>query len=1229
MSADKMSVKAEKTNPAAKPVAAKPPAAPAPAVSAVLPALFRKVDWLAMAIAFAVVWVIYFNTLAPELTLEDSGELCTGSFYAGIPHPPGYPFWAIYSWLWTVLLPIGNIAWRVEVGEATAEAIGCGMVALIVSRGSSMLMEGIGELKELTGKWENGICLVSGAVAGILLGLGGTMWMESVAINRISLFGVPWVMAVLLCMLRWIYAPKQLRYLFCAMLFFGICATIHQTLLVAAMGIEAAVAFARPRLGRTFFLGNSIIFLGGCIAHLSHVTAALDVDNTLLLIFFAVGIGSIAAYGFFAIITKETFSEFCLDGGAAGFLLFAVLGVAYGFIFVLLSLVCLAIFIYQLWNTRKLGLEWLIAIACLILFCSGAAFYFYEPISGMTNPPMEWGYPRTVDGFFHALSRGQYEKAHPTDIIHEPYKFMLQLVWLAKHNVEDYNWILLFVALIPFLFFFKMQRRERSWLTCLAVTYLCIGPLLVILMNPGEDKSSTDLHKVFFASSHGIVAILFGYGLALTAGYMATHYQRFRQWGLMGAGLALTLALYSLYDAIRVHYFGIGGSIPNNFDIPHYITKAFGANQGGQPIFGSLILLALPFAFLAGLLIYKDRAPLALTLGLFAVLPISSGLSHWGSSEQRDHWFGYWFGHDMFTPPYGIYPEMTKDAVLFGGTDPGRFCPTYMIFCESFTPHDQQPKATKANYESGDQKFDRRDVYIITQNALADPTYLEYIRAQYNRSTQIDPPFFQELLRGKKEVDQNYTTNFVARLAYQLLDVPLTRFGANVEARRRKEGVYPLKEIYIPNSEDSSRCYSEYMADASQRYEHDQRFPNEPKQLKPMEEVHQAQGDRVSVSGQVAVMSINGLLTKVIFDHNPTNEFFVEESFPLDWMYPYESPYGIIMKINRQPLDELTPKMLEDDHAFWSKYSERLVGKWLTYDTSLTDITNFVDKVNMKHDYNGFTGDRKFIRDEEAQKAFSKLRSSIAGLYEWRFRHARNATDQQRMLKEADFAYRQAFAYCPYSPEAVFHYVNLLLTTGRVDDAVSVGETCFRLDPNNEQVENMVKNLHDIKNQHLNLAPSQVSGNTQQLEKEVKDNPTDFQKAFNLAGAYIQLQQPDKAMKVLDDVLANPKVEPNAVIFLAKAYAQMGNYPKLEIALEKLTQLQPHSPEAWCDLAAMKIAVGKASEAYKDLKVSVDENAKRLAQNPKASNLLLTIRADPRFAGISNTPEFQQVVGLK
>src|ERR1700677_2705044 len=113
-----------------KPAAPKAPETAAVAPKPKPPALFRRIDWVALLIAFGGVWIVYLLTLAPELTLEDSGELCTGSFYAGIPHPPGYPFWAIYSWLWTVILPVGNVAWRVEVGEATAEALACGMVTL-------------------------------------------------------------------------------------------------------------------------------------------------------------------------------------------------------------------------------------------------------------------------------------------------------------------------------------------------------------------------------------------------------------------------------------------------------------------------------------------------------------------------------------------------------------------------------------------------------------------------------------------------------------------------------------------------------------------------------------------------------------------------------------------------------------------------------------------------------------------------------------------------------------------------------------------------------------------------------------------------------------------------------------------------------------------------------------------------------------------------------------------
>src|SRR5687768_18366147 len=51
------------------------------------------------------------------------------------------------------------------------------------------------------------------------------------------------------------------------------------------------------------------------------------------------------------------------------------------------------------------------------------------------------------------------------------------------------------------------------------------------------------------------------------------------------------------------------------------------------------------------------------------------------------------------------------------------------------------------------------------------------------------------------------------------------------------------------------------------------------------------------------------------------------------------------------------------------------------------------------------------------QKAFSKLRSSIAGVYNWRIANAKSQQEQQRMLREAEFAFKQAYAFCPRSEE--------------------------------------------------------------------------------------------------------------------------------------------------------------------------------------------------------------------
>src|SRR5262245_19462468 len=266
--------------PSSKPLEAKPPtakAAPLPTPPADVPPLFRRVDWTSFAITTFLVFIGYWWTLAPDLTLEDCGELSVGSFYAGVPHPPGYPVWTIYSWFFS-LLPISNIAYRVALSSAVAGAFSCGLVALMVSRGSSMMIEGIAELKTIDRKWENALCLVSAFVAGMLIGFNGFMWSQAVIVEVYTL-SVLSLAGVLVCLLRWIHAPHQRRYLYLAFFWFGICFNNHQSLLVIALGLEIAVLAVSPKMGRDFLLWNVVIWILGWIGKSMGMISMLSDNN--------------------------------------------------------------------------------------------------------------------------------------------------------------------------------------------------------------------------------------------------------------------------------------------------------------------------------------------------------------------------------------------------------------------------------------------------------------------------------------------------------------------------------------------------------------------------------------------------------------------------------------------------------------------------------------------------------------------------------------------------------------------------------------------------------------------------------------------------------------------------------------------------------------------------------------------------------------------------------------
>jgi len=83
---------------------------------------------------FVISMVIYTITLAPTVTGEDSGELIAAAFGNGVAHPPGYPLWTLLASLSIKLIPIGQIAYRVNMLSALLGSASAAVLCMILQR---------------------------------------------------------------------------------------------------------------------------------------------------------------------------------------------------------------------------------------------------------------------------------------------------------------------------------------------------------------------------------------------------------------------------------------------------------------------------------------------------------------------------------------------------------------------------------------------------------------------------------------------------------------------------------------------------------------------------------------------------------------------------------------------------------------------------------------------------------------------------------------------------------------------------------------------------------------------------------------------------------------------------------------------------------------------------------------------------------------------------------------
>ena len=194
------------------------------------------------AITFIGLLALYVATLAPSVMGGDSGELTASALTGGVPHPPGYPLFAMLARVFAAL-PLGHSpAWRVNLLSAIATAAAAALVCATVAL------------------WTRDTA--AGLVAAALFGTNSVVWLHA---TSAEVFGLN-VMFVGLAFLLWICVERTAarRFVFTLCFACGLAMCNHHTFVfVGAPLVLRSFWVARRRLrARGIALACAIGLLG-------------------------------------------------------------------------------------------------------------------------------------------------------------------------------------------------------------------------------------------------------------------------------------------------------------------------------------------------------------------------------------------------------------------------------------------------------------------------------------------------------------------------------------------------------------------------------------------------------------------------------------------------------------------------------------------------------------------------------------------------------------------------------------------------------------------------------------------------------------------------------------------------------------------------------------------------------------------------------------------------------
>jgi tetratricopeptide (TPR) repeat protein len=655
--------------------------------------------------------------------------------------------------------------------------------------------------------------------------------------------------------------------------------------------------------------------------------------------------------------------------------------------------------------------------------------YAYMPFASSTNPPMNWGYAREAEGFFFSINRSQYSGS------------------LSDLSLKSLGRVM------------GTYRPEQK-----AAAESAPGPY--------RKPSSTELAKLWIGNFW--LQLLKAFSPIAIVGYFASILFVFR------LSLEKRVWIYLLHLAFVLAAFGQPISMDARTDksgwwlhMPfHTYTNLIFALLAGLGI--GLILLKLS----ERRSVYFWLAPAML------ILPIFTYRGAEASSSQRGRWFGWMYGYDMLK-------DLPRDSIMIGGTDAGRFVPTYMILGESLQPKEVQR-----------EPFDRRDLYIITQNALGEPNYMKYLRDQY---TDKRPPV------------KNAFERWLGR-----------------------DKTYPDTRIEMPNQKEVYEAMKKTLADDS---------------LKEGE-----------VFGERSTLLFSTVLRLLWEKNKDKHDFFIEESFPIEWTYDYATPHGLIYKLNKEKVP-ITPEDVARDFAYWRDYKKKLLD------------------------------DPNFRKDYDAQRSFSKLRQSIANVY----RH-------RKMDKEAIAAYGDAIELWPENLESIIALSSYLWEKGDYKTPLSLFDAVTVTDPNNLEAWRF-----------YSIAELRQAADTEirKLEDKLATQPRSSETLRQLIKLQDEIYETNKVKPYVERALRDFRDDTDMMRFLIAHYERTGTIADSIDAAKRLTELESSNVDNHLLLVRAYFEKKDKPGFYKAGEEAIKVGGQQVRD---------AFRAEPAFVPWHEDPEFKKLI---